>query len=601
MSETQYNRRPVRMVELIQPRCALRFGTAPCMAEGTPKCYNTYSTCRDQDNYDPSGSIAWRFTDASNQGAFRGIGEVDGEHIKTPVIPCLTGTATKPTRLNLGAARDGESPFGVRSQLDVDFQDIPWFDQWGDYYREDRTNPNRGTYWAKQKARNEFLSGWTCFYYEGYAGQALEDMQQRLFLPEQIDGPDAGGKVSLRAADPLQLADRRRSLFPRPTHIILKDDITDSQTTVAVFSSEADITDQFGNTTERYIRAGDEIFSYTTATLIDEPSGEYSLTGITRGVFFTEATAHEENDTLQRVGRYENMPFWEVEYDLLTKHTPAGLKDSYIDEAQWDAEGNQYLGIFRATGTVPEPTPVTDLSGELCQQGLFSIWWDERSQKIPMLAVRPPAEEPVAINDRQHILPGATLKEAPEERLTRVLLYYGQRNPVRGDDPGNYARAQYRGEPDIEAAVAGGEVRTKTVFSRWIREDTLAIQFTRRLVARYLKTPRYLTISLDAKDRAIKVGTVLRVTTRTITDTEGNERPVLWQVISENEIKPGMTVIYDCQTYAFVGAFGVYMAEGSPVYTVAAAGLGPDERPSGAWYAGPDGKMSDESEGYQYQ
>ena len=50
-----YGRKPVVIAEVTQPRCALRFGVGACTATGTPKCYNTYWTCLDKENYDPTG------------------------------------------------------------------------------------------------------------------------------------------------------------------------------------------------------------------------------------------------------------------------------------------------------------------------------------------------------------------------------------------------------------------------------------------------------------------------------------------------------------------------------------------------------------------
>ena len=596
MSETSFNRRPIKLLELRQPRCALRFGVAPCTATGTPLCYNTRTTCLDTQNYDGSGSITWRFVTPDTY--LPDLYSEDGEDISTNAIPSLVSVRTQPTRLNIGAARDGESPFGVRSTIDATLNDIPWNDHVGDFYLDQRANPNQSTFWAKWKARNEFTSQMTMTLYEGYEGQDLSEMQSRLFILERVDGPDASGSVRLHGVDPLQLADRRRSLFPRPTPIILKDAISAGATSVSVFSSEADLVDAFGNTgAEKYLRIGNEIMRYTGQTLIDPDSGEYALSGVARGVLGTTAEEHDADETAQRVGRYEGLSFWLVAYDLLENHTKVDTS-AFIDLDQWNAEGNQFLGIFQATGTVIAPTDVSELLGELSQQGLFSIWWDERSRKIPLLAVRPPQETPIALNDRDHILPGSVLKEDPNARFTRALVYFDQRDPTRGlTDVANYARGQLRGDLDVELPETGGEVRTQIIFSRWIRTEALAIQLASKLLSRYKSTPRYLTISLDAKDRAIRVGDVVEVSTRTITDSEGNVQPVLWQVISENEIKPGETIIYDCQTYSFVGRFAVYMEDGSPTYANASA----TQRASGAWYANDDGEMSDGSEGYQYQ
>jgi hypothetical protein len=598
MSETDYNRKPIRMVELRQPRCALRFGVAPCTATTAdgPRCYNTRTTCLDTDNYDfTNASITWRFV--TQDGFIPDLYSETGQNIATNAIPSLISVSTQPTKLNIAAARDGESPFGVRSTIDVLLQDIPWDDHVGDFYLANRDNPNRGTFWAKWKARNEYTSLMTLALYEGYEGQALSAMQKRLFILERVDGPSLDGSVRLHGVDPLQLADRRRALFPRPTPIILKSAIDAGTTSISVFASNADLADAFGNTGgTRFVRVRDEIIAYTGFALVDPTAGEYTLSGVQRGALDTVASSHGATDTLQRVGRYQGQNFWRVAYDLLTVH--ARVPSSYIDLNQWDDEGDQYLAIFQATGTVTQPTPVADILGELCQQGMFSIWWDERRQTIPLLAVRPPRETPIPVNDDANIMPGAKLREDPNARFTRVFLYYAQRNPVRPlNDVGNYARGQVNGSPEVELPEVGGEVRTQIIFARWIREDALAIQLASRLLARYEKTPRYLTISLDAKDRFITIGDVVGATTRTITDSEGAVLPVLWQVISENEVRPGDTIVYDLQTYSFVGKFAVYMADGSPNHDAATE----EQRAFGGWYAGNDGLMGDGSKGYQYQ
>jgi hypothetical protein len=596
MSEANFNRRPVRLVELRQPRCRLRFGSAPCTAVGDPKCYNTRTTCLDTPNYDPTGaSIVWRFVDRATY--LPDLYSESGENISTNAIPCLVSVQTQPTRINVAAGRDGESPFGVRSTIDVTMEDIAWDDHVGDFYVQDRANPKQGTFWAKWRARNAFTSQMTLTLYEGYAGQPVNEMQKRLFVLEKVDGPDASGSVRLHGVDPLQLADRRRALFPRPTRIILKSAINATTTAISVFTGEANLTDSFGNTgATKFARIGREIISYTGQTLVDALSGEYILTGVVRGALNTTAVNHNANENIQRVGHYVNQAFWLVAYDLLTVHSRVPAQ--YINLAQWNIEGNTFISTFRATGTVTEPTAVSDILGELCQQGMFSIWWDERTQTIPMLAVRPPRGDPAELSDRDNILPGATLREDPNARFTRVLVYYGRRDPTQAlTEVGNYARGQLRGDPDLELPETGGEVRTQIIYARWVVEDGLAIQLASRVLTRYRATPRYLTISLDAKDRAVRVGDILSISTRGVTDSEGNAQPVLWQVISENEIKPGETIVYDCQTYSFIGRFAVYMADGSPTYDMATD----DQRKVGGWYANDSGRMSDGSRGYQYQ
>jgi hypothetical protein len=602
MSESAYNRRPVKVLELRQPRCALRFGVSPCTATAAlgTRCYNTRTTCLDPDNYDATGAfISWRFTTVDS--FVPDLYAEAGEHIRTNAIPCLVDVRTQPTRVNVAAARDGQSPFGVRSTLDATMQDIAWDDHVGDFYAAERSNAQPRTFWAAWRARNAFTSQMTLRLYEGYEGQALEAMQSRLFVLDKIEGPDASGRVRLHGVDPLQLSDRRRALFPRATRVRLVGDIDATATVITVTAAQADLDDAFGNTgSTRYLRAGDEIVSYTGFTAAGD---DWTLTGVTRGALNTEAQDHTNNANFQRVGHYVNLPLWSIAYDLLTNHTrvttctgcPAA--SSFIDQAQWDSEGGRWLPVFVGTGTVTEPTPVADLIGELSQQGQFSVWWDERTQRVPLLAIRPPEGDPALLNDRDHIMPGATVKDEPEGRYTRVLMYYQRRNPTRSlDDVGNYERAELRADVEFEAPELGGDVRTKVIFSRWHTSLVAASQFVGRFLVSTKQTPRYLTISLDAKDRALTIGNIAEVTTRTIVDTQGSPTSTLWQVISENETRPGETIVYDLQTYGFLGRFGVYRADGSPNYGAATD----EQKKEGSWYAANNGRLGDGSLGYQY-
>jgi hypothetical protein len=593
-----YGREPLTIVELEQPRCALRFGTAPCAAVGTPKCYQTFETCRDRANYAGTGKIVWRFC-KPEAGVLPLYEEADaGNTIKTNPLPMLVSVNLASSKLNIGAARNAESPLGVRAAASVTLRDMSFDDHIGDFYLGDRAGV-RGTFWAKWQARNPFYAGMYLRVYQGYRGQALADMQVRLYILESMDGPDASGRVVLRGLDPLRLADKRRASFPREMDVRLKADINAGTTTIHVYADEADLADTFGTAgLPKYLRVNDEILSYTGHTVINAGTKEMRLDGVARAALNTEADDHEEDDACNRVGRYEGETFWDVAYDLLTNHTD--LPAAFIDYAQWDTEGTTYLNIFEATGTVAEPVSVEELLGELCQQGLFSIWWDERAQTIPMLAVRPPIGTVQRIDDNAHILEGASLRVDPDARITRLILYYSQRVPTEDEDKvSNYARARIRIETEYEQPERGGEVRTKKIFARWIREDALAITMVTRLLSRYKEIPRYIRFGLDAKDRAIKIGDILEIDSRLLTDAEGNRVGQRWQVISAEESKGGDTIVYEAQTYAFTGLFAHYMPDGSDTYDDATD----EERDSGVvgWYAADTGYMPNGDNPYQYQ
>lgn len=600
-SETTSGREPIQIVELVQPRCALFYGSAPCEAElgvtGDRKCFNTRVTCQDPDNIDLSDSIVWRFVRPSARLP-RDLFDSTGGVISTNPIPSLVGVSTSPTRINVGGGTDSASPFGRRASLTVTLQDHPWDDSVEDKYIDEREyNPmERGTFWSKWLARNPYHGRFLVRVIEGYVGQDLGDMQTRLYVLERVSGPDGSGRVVLTAKDPLRLADEKRTQFPSVTDGELDDAINDSQTTsIVVLAAAAELEADFGNTgSTRYLRIDNEILRYTGKT---GSGAEWTLTGVLRGQLGTAAASHEANAHVQRVGRYESMECWLVANDLLDNHTP--LPDDYIDLDQWNTEGNAYLQPFTITGTVAQPTSVLALLAELTEQCLFYLWWDERAQTIPIKAIRPVMEDGFTpIDDEVNIIAGSTaMSEDPSERISRVFLYYGQKDPTRAlTEVGNFQSVRVRVDGDAEGEDQYGDIRTRQIFSRWLTTSAQAIQTTLRLLFRFRNPPRYLTVKLDAKDRAITTADVLNVTTRAVVDDTGAEVATKWQVIAFEEVLPGETVRYDLQSFEFQGRFWRWMADDAPDYGDATE----EERENGAWFADDDGLMSDGTIGYQW-
>jgi len=585
-------REVVQIVELEQPRCALRFGVSPCTATGRP-CYNTITTCGEKANFDGSGSIKWRFCKPELTPAQMAIGgHSDPDNIKTDAIPCLVSVSSASGKMNVGAIADGKSPFGIRSQVTVNLSDILWSDYIGDYYLADRASV-QGHFWAKWAARNKFTAGMYLRIYEGYVGQSLADMQQRLYVLDQIDGPNASGSVTLRGLDPLRLADTNKAQFPRAIDAKCHVEIG-ADSDVLIRGDAADLTDAFGNSTLKYGRIGDEVISYTGATM--QEAGVYLLAGATRGALDTVAAAHKEGDAFKRIGRYEKLESWKIARDLLLNHTT--MDNDFIDIAAWDAEGDDWLNTFVFTGNILEPTGVGELVGELCQQSAFNVWWDERAQKIPMLAVRPSQDTPLVLDDRSHILEGsAQLKRDPSERKTRIFVYWGLRDTLRKLSEGeSFNNLDGIIQADLESEDEGGEVLVKAIYSRWINTRAQAIQVAARVMARYLNVPRYLTISVDAKDRSISMGEIVDVETSNVVDAEGNIQRDRWQVISAEEVEPGHTYVLDLQTFDFSGRYGVWMDDDAPDYDDASDA----EKLAGCWWADDDGEVGGE-EGYRYQ
>lgn len=585
-------REPIQIVELWQPRCAERFGVSPCTAttdDGDPRCYNCWGTCLDKENYNTDGSIAWRFvkpTQAVSPSYSR-----DDDTIVTNPFPVLSSVSTRSSKINIGSIRDGEEPLGVTSGVTVKLKDFLFDDYVGDWYRDAR-GAKTGYFWSKWNARNPFYGNMYLRIYEGYVGDDIADMVQRLFILDTVDGPDSDGTVSLAGVDPLRLTDETRSQFPRETEMQLSGDIEEDDTEIVIEASdEADMSDQFGNTETSYLCIGSEIIAYTGYSGED---GVWTLEGVTRGALGTEADSHSDEDSAQRVGRYEEMDAYEIAYDLIVNHTP--IPSEFVTLADWETEADTYLSGYSFSRTVHEATAVNELLGELMRDGTFYIWWDERNQQIPLKAVRP-EDATDDLTDNADIVAGSlSQSREPDERLSRVFIYYNPEDPTESDDPDNYRSMRARIESDYEAEEGGAEVRSKTIYSRWITTDAQAYELAQRLLSRFRETPRYLSLQLE--DGRLSIGQVTNLTTRLDVDTEGQQITRKWQVIKAQQVKPGEVTQYLLQQFIYQGSrYMLWMADDAPDY-----GDATDyERENGFWWSDDDGLMPDGSDGYLWQ
>lgn len=595
--ETTYGREVVQILELRQPWCVNTFGSAPCTATGTPKCFQSYWTCKDTANYDPSGFIYWRFSRPQDR-----IGPLydqdSAREIYTNPIPILLDVSTTSSQINLGSSREGESPLGTLASLRCTLKDAMWDDHVGDPYKADRTSRQDAGFWKLWTARNPFYPGMTLALYTGYRGQALSAMQQRLYDLENVEGPDASGNYNIVGRDPLDKARQKKAKFPATSDIELAADITAGATSIQVTCLGTELSKAYGNTgTDKYIGIGSEIIRYRGRTGT-EP--DFTLTGVARAQLGTEAASHSAGDAVQRVGRYEKMRPYKIAEDLLEKHTE--VKNTYVNTSgQWDTEGGSYLSTVLASATIASPTPVFELLGELCRDGMFSIWWDERLQRIPMLAQRPPSGTPAQWTSDLNQISGKFSKVAkPDDRLTRVTTFYRERDPTQGiEDKFNYDYRRILVDAEVESENAtGGQIIEKTIYSRWLLDETSVLLAQSALRLRYRLPPNYITIGLDAKDRDTQIGDVIDLTTRHIVDTEGVPLTTRWQVIGIDEVVAGEAISAKLQSYTFTGKFAIIMDNSAPDYASATD----EEKLNGCWLADDvTDLMPDGSEPYQLQ
>lgn len=590
---------PLRIVELTQPRCSNRFGIAPCtasLARG-PRCFNCFGSCLDLAAYNTEGAISWRFS--APVDAQPRLYEEAGDVVKTNPFPTLKSVSVRSAKINIAAVRDGEKPLGVAGGCTVSVQDHAFDDAVGDWYRAER-GATKGNFWPKWNARNPFYGNMRITIYDGYAGQTLSEMVPRSYLLESVDGPDADGTVKLTGINPLRLTSGKKAKFPRETTIEVYADITATTTAVTVVAGDlADLTDSFGNAALSYVIIGSEILSYTGVTATDT-DGRYALTGVVRGVLGTEAESHDAEDAVQRVGRYDRADGWEIAADLIRNQSP--IPAEFVDADQWAEESAAYLQGYRFERTVTTPTAVDTLLGELMRDGMFFLWWDEQSQTIPLKAVRPELAQ-IAVTDEADIVAGtASITLSPDDRISRAFVYYGVIDPTKSDEGTNYRYLRGLIDADAENEAGGADVATKAIYSRWITGNEQALEMLGRLVARFSTIPRYLTLTLvegAAKGADVRIGGVLDVTTRLITDTEGNPVTLRWQVIAAQQGAPGETLQLTLQEAIYQdGRYLGWMAGDAADYDGATA---PDLSTTLGWLAGEDGMMPNGDPAYAWQ
>lgn len=584
--------KPVQVVELRYKRCDLRFGVGACTATGTPKCFQTYATCGAKEVFNQNGGLSWYFH-RSGDPVPGTAAQPFADFPYPPSIPILQTVKSQPTRINLGAVREGESPFGLRGTISVTLQDFEFKNQFGDFYADERT---------VQGSLGRLLLAWMgeavpqieMYLYTGTSDDAaLTDMTRRRYDVLNIT-PPSNGTWTITAIDPLARAERKKAQFPPATDLRLQSAINATTTAVTVVGKETDVSTAMGNDGFFYGRLGSEIIRYTGYT---GTGGVWTLTGVRRAVLGSRASNHSLDDGMQRVGHYQNYEYWRLVYDLLVNHTtiPADLIPF---STNWTDEGTSYLSTLLGKGTYADPRPVSEIAAEAMRDGMFSIWWDDREQEIRMLANRQPTSEPVLLNERASIV-SSSVRHEPDQRRTRVTIYYDRRDPTQSvTDSSNYRKQRIRIDAEAEGAnYADNTVRNLIWYSSLIRTEINALIVQSSFLLRYRETPVYLTLELSQKDRNISVGDVVLVESYDVLDTLGQPSVEAWQVIEWEEQEPYFKYRILCQSFILFERPMFIMANDAPDFAAATD----EEKKNAGYISKDDGTMPDGSAPYLIQ
>lgn len=504
-----YSKEHIYIIEVLQDFCDLVSGTAPCTATetGDAKCYNTLASCNDVPNFDQTTKTYSFCTPRSPHPA--GL----------DAIPSLLSVSITPAQIDL------QGGLGTRSNVSLTFSDQPSADISDDPYLADRTYiaSDQGTFWTKWRSRNPHYQGRTLRVLSGYLVDGAYDATNfttRTYIIDKLDVTK--GKCTIVGKDPLKLADSLKAKAPAPSAGLLSGALTAVATTVNLVPTG--IGSEYPST--GFVRVKGEVMEITS-------KASDALT-VVRGQYNTTAAAQSANDTVQLCLEYDGVQVDDIVEDLLT--TYAGIDSAFIPTASWAAEADIYLtGLLSAL--ITEPTGVGTLLKELGEQAPHSLYWDERSQKIEFIAVKPPPASANVYDMSGNLLEkSVSIKDEQALRISTVIIYFGLVDPTQKlDELNNYAQIYARIDPD--SITAYGSDQIKTIHSRWVTNlnKTAALLMGERLGRRFSNMPRSIMFAFDTKDGSVWAGDTISINHRDMVDFAGVPEDIIFQVVSAHE------------------------------------------------------------------
>lgn len=551
-----YGKRTVVIFAIDQPRCSLVYGIAPCQAvlggTGARKCFNTIKTCQDSDNFTPE-TLTLYFVRADDRLPLE----------YGPAFACLKDVDTSPGRINVAGMEDTSAPFGRRESITVALSDFLDSDYMTDKYRLERTfvagnriagypvpEPvarthgtrarargellvaegdflgyddqslaayNRGTFWSRWIARNPYYVNMPCRVYEGFEGDALEDMSVRHYIIDRVEGP-VNGEVTITAKDVFAKIEARKALAPFPSLGELAADITGTPPTFAVSGGIGNLTPENGGyspittVTQGYVNVGNEEIIKVTR------SGD-TFTVVARAQFGTTQRDHKAGDVVQLVLEFNAQLSHDIAYTLLTTYSQ--ISAALIDKPAWDTLAADVDDLL--TARIAKPTPVNTLIGELMVIAGFTLWPDTSSGMVRYRALRAGGATPT-ITDNEWIMDRSlAVRRRDDRRASQAFVYYAERSPL-GDarSADNYAARVITPGP-VDNPYGTQVVRE--VFSRWVHAGgrTVAERCGERIYAMYKDPPLEARFKLDADDRdAVEEAAYFTLATAEVQDEVGD-------------------------------------------------------------------------------
>lgn len=564
-------RRPIVVVEIDLDFSQNTYGTSPCTAAvgttGASKCYNTFRSCQDVENYN-LGTKTYSF--CSNTGVLP-IGQ--------NLFPCITDIDITPTQLV-------PEDFAISAAVTVTMQDFPWHDRGIDPYVSGRTYDaeGQGSFFGKLRARNPYLNNRVMRVKTGYVdGDRQIYTITRTYLIDHVEGPDADGAFRLVGKDPLRYTDDDKYQVPVASKGTLFSDVTADEVTSMTLAT---------GTTSDYpsagvVRVDDELIAYTS--IVND-----ALVGLTRGYLGTTVDTHSASAKVQQCVTYSNQTPPDIIADLL--QTYAQIDPSFITVSDWEANAATWLPSFTSTVVLSDPASVKDVIKEILQATGSTLWWDEEGAQIRWEVLIPflIKQDVTILNDSQNIIQGSTQQEDEEDqRVSRVLTYWKLGSPIDDVDQKNFQTIAIQIDSDTESVDAYGTPQALEILSRWSNNESLVNAIGNRYLYRNRTTPRQITLQVDAKDATARTGDLRDIVSSLVQDFDGSSMNVRYMVIETHEMDPGTTWEYKLIQVAPRGGLRapLFAPNTTNVWTSATA----DEKKNYMFISNDNGFMSDGS------
>ena len=489
-------RTPVWLVILTLDFCENTFGSSPCTATGIP-CYNTYPTCRDRLNY-VRGTKDYMYTSLNAPLPFPG----PRRHI--------SGIDFFPTEI--------KTSLTVNNRIKIRMLDELCGDIGIDPYVADRDSV-QGTHWKKLIARNGGnYKGRPCKAYHGFIGMTLEEFlaQQRFLGDLDNINIETGGGIIIEAVDPLKkLSDTE--LPPKLNTKLVAAMGVDDETATLNDTSELPASG--------IVKIGDEIIEYdskndTTNQLLD----------LTRSAWDTEAAEHKEKDKVQIC---EYFP-WDNPYEhAQTILTKSSIAAGNIDSSAFDALKTFPEADIDYRALVTEPTKADKLYFELMDHLDCKSWTNEDLKiTVEKVLANRPGRSYTEITDNGNIAAKTGQADLNQISLvTRYALYWDLKTNGKLEEPASYSCLAVSPEAEAESENENNTIVEKTIYSRWIHQNTPGVteealdEYVELLITRLTRNHRdalhLVPLSVELKDEALRTGSYVHLSSDILLNPDG--------------------------------------------------------------------------------